>query len=248
MKLTATVFSYSTKKLFLICLFFVSVASSLSQAQEPVLINVMRLQLKPTLVEKFRAFHLNEVIPSQRAGGAAWRLTTTEEFGQSWTMTNSTPLDDFAQLDEETFVFSESGETLFGLSVESRERLVMQTRPDLGIAGDGTVLPLRRMAYMQVRQGKIPEFESFWAETVLPAMRGRGIDAYTIFQTLLGGSQGQYIGGMWLPNYAALDSLAMNTLLTPAQLAEFGDLVESFEVKIQSVDQELGYGFPSLQD
>lgn len=248
MKLTAIALSCWKKKLFLICLFFVSVASSLSQAQESILINVNRLLLKPTAVEKFRAFHLNEAMPAQRAGGAAWRLTTTEVFGQSWTMTISTPLENFAQLDDESFVFSESGESLFGLSVESRERLVMQTRPDLGIASDQTVFPVRRMAYMQVRQGRIPQFESFWAGTILPAMRNRGVEAYTIFQTLLGGSQGQYIGGMWLPNYAALDSLDMATLLTPAQQAEFGELVESFEVKIQSVDQELSYGFPGLQN
>lgn len=248
MKLITAAFAYPLKKLVFISLFPVVMASSLSQAQEPILINVMRLQLKPTMVEKFRAFHLNEAMPSQRAGGGAWRLTTTEVLGQSWTMTNSTPLDNFAQLDEGAFALSESGEALFGLSVESRERVIMQTRPDLSIGDDQTVQPLRRIAYMQVRQGRIPEFESFWAGTVLSAMRSRGIDRYQIFQTVMGGSQGQYIGAMWLPNYAELDSLAMNTLLTPAQQAEFGELVESFEVKLQSVDQELSYGFPGLQD
>ncbi len=248
MKSITAVVAYPLKKLVYICLFPVVLASSLSQAQEPVLINVMRLQLKPTMVEKFRAFHLNEAMPNQRANGGAWRLTTTEAFGQSWTMTNSTPLDNFAQLDSDEFVFSESGESLFGLSVESRERMVMQTRPELGIADDQTVLPLRRMAYMQVRQGRIPEFESFWAETILPALRGRGVQSYTVFQTLFGGSQGAFVGGMWLPNYAALDSLDMNSLLTPAQQAEFGEYVESFVVKIQSVDQELSYGFPGTQE
>ena len=115
----------------------------------------------------------------------------------------------------------------------------------MSIPGDG-ITGLRRMAYFQVRQSRILDFEQFWTGTILPAMRQEGIEGYQIFQTVIGGPQGQYIGGLWLQNYAELDSLEMDTLLTVNQQREFGDLVDEYTIKVQEVDRELSWGFPGL--
>lgn len=250
MKLTTTVLGNSLKRLLIILLLPIAAACSSTwdqdAAQEPIMINVMRLQLKPTTTEQFRTLHLLQTMPRQRADGMPWRLTTTDTFGNNFSVTISTPLANFAQLDSSTFTPTELGEALFGASVESRERVVVQTRPDMSIATDQEILPLRRMAYFQVRQGKIPEFEAFWINTVLPVMRARGIEGYQIFQNLIGGPQGQYLGALWIPNYAALDTLSMNTMLSAEQQTNFGNLVESYEIRVQQIDQELSFGFPGL--
>jgi|GEM_PF-2406272 len=222
-----------------------SSAQAQNEAAAGVQINVMRIYLKPAMTERFRALHLTQTAPNQRADGMPWRLTTHDIFGRSFEVTISTPLASFAELDDDNFVPTEIGAALFGESVDYRERLVVQTRPDMSIPGDG-ITGLRRMAYFQVRQGRIPDFEQFWTGTVLPAMRQRGIEGYQIFQTLIGGPQGQYIGGLWLQNYADLDSLGMDTLLTVDQQREFGDLVDEYTIKVQEVDRELSWGFQGL--
>jgi len=214
--------------------------------QEPIMINVMRIQLKPTMTEQFRTLHMLQTMPGQQESGTPWRLTTHDIFGDSFKVTVSTPLENYAQLDNSTFTPTELGEALFGNSVEHRERLILQTRPDMGIPSDQGISPLRRMAYIKVHQARIADFEEFWIGIIIPAMRNRGFEGYQVFQTLLGGSQGEYIGGLWLQNYEALDSLNMNTLLTPAQQTEFGNLVEDYRITVQSVDQDLSYGFQGL--
>ena len=220
-------------------------AQAQNTAADPVQINVMRIHLKPTMTERFRALHLTQTAPNQRASGMPWRLTTHDIFGRSFEVTISTPLDSFAELDDNNFVPTEIGTALFGEAVDYRERLVVRTRPDMSIPGDG-ITGLRRMAYFQVRQGRIPDFEQFWVGTILPAMRQRGVEGYQIFQTVIGGPQGQYIGGLWLQNYAELDSLGMDTLLTVDQQRAFGDLVDEYTIKVQEVDRDLSWGFQGL--
>ncbi len=215
------------------------------RAQEPIMINVMRIQLKPAMTERFRALHLTQTVPSQQSSGMPWRLTTSNFFGDNFEVVVSTPLENFAELDHRNFVPTELGQALFSASVDHRQRLVVQTRPDMGIPG-GDLTGLRRMAYLQVSQGQIAEFEEFWRGTVLPAMRSRGIQGYQMFQTLIGEPQGQYIGGLWLDNFAALDSLEMNTLLTADQQRRFGNLVEEYVIEVQVVDRELSWGLPGL--
>jgi hypothetical protein len=237
----------SVRKLFILTLVPVAIGYSSSFAQnapqEPIMISVNRVQLKPTTTGQFRALHLVQSMPDQQARGVPWRLTTQDVFGDSFKFTISTPIENYAELDTNTFTPSDLGEALFGASVESRERVILQTRPDMGIPGNQGISSLRRMAYMKVHQARIADFEEFWVDTVLPAMRNRGFEGYQIFQTLMGGSQGEYIGGLWIQNFAELDTLNMNTLLTPAQQEEFGTLVEDYRITVQAVDEELTYGF-----
>lgn len=223
-----------------------SILSAQDAAPDPILINVMQVQLKASHVGVFRSFHEDEVIPNMRSGGVPWRLTSANVFGDSFEYAVATPLENFAQLDLPELQLSEMGSEAFGSAVESRRRFVVTSRPDLTVPGDGGVMSLRRMAHIVAAPGKALEFEEFWKGTVMPAMRNAGISNYQVFQTLIGGPQGEYYGGMYLPNFAAMDSLNMNALLTPRQQAQFGELVDVFEVDLVRTDRDLSYGLPGL--
>jgi hypothetical protein len=65
-------------------------------AQEPTaapsLIRVNLIQLNAIMTERFRAFHIYQVMPSQRSGSIPWRLTSEVVFGSSWQMAVIAPL------------------------------------------------------------------------------------------------------------------------------------------------------------
>ena len=238
------------KKLMVLILFplaMVITSVQAQDAQEPILISVMQVQLKASGTDEFRSFHIEEVMPSIREQGQPWRLATSSVFGDSFEFVIASPITNYAQLDEGGFQISDMGAVAFENAVESRRRFVVQLRPELGIPGEQGVLSLRRMARFQVAQGKIQDFEEFWTETIIPSLRSAGVSGYQVFQTVMGGMQGEYFGTLYLPNFAALDSLNLGTVLSVREQAEFGELVAEFEVSLVSIDQELSYGLPNLQ-
>jgi hypothetical protein len=225
-------------------------ATGAIQAQDempdPILINVMQLQIKASHVDEFRSFHRDEIMPSMRAQGTPWRLASSNVFGNSFEFAIATPLDNFAQLDNENIVLTDMGAATFEAAVDSRRRFVVTSRPDLSVPGENMVMQLRRMARFVAAPGKALEFEEFWQETIMPAMSNAGISNYQVFQTVIGGPQGEYYGGLYLPNFAAMDSLDMNSLLSARQQTQFGELVEVFEVNLVNTDRELSWGLPGL--
>lgn len=234
----------------LILVFPLILAFSTVQAQdgpaEPILINIMRVQLDPSHGDAFRSFHGDEIMPNQRAEGLPWRLTSSSVFGESFEFVVATPISNFAELDEPGGQLTDMGAATFQSAVNSRQRFILTTRPDLAIAGNGGVMPLRRLAHIVAAPGKALEFEEFWQETIVPAMRNAGISDYQVFQTVIGGPQGEYYGAMYLPNFGAMDSLDMNSLLSERQQLQFGELVDVFEVTLVRTDMDLSYGLPGL--
>jgi len=242
---------YLKNRRFLFVLSFpLILACGAAQAQNaqpgPILINIMRVQLNPSHADAFRSFHNDEIIPSQHAAGLPWRLTTSTVFGESFEYVVATPISSFAELDQPGTQLTDMGAATFQAAVNSRQRFVLTTRPDLAIPGDGTVMPLRRLAHIVAAPGKALEFEEFWQETIMPAMRDAGISNYQMFQTVIGGPQGEYYGGLYLPDFGAMDSLDMNSLLTARQQAQFGELVDVFDVNLVRTDMDLSYGLPGL--
>lgn len=236
--------------LVLILSFPLALTCGVTQAQntptEPILINIMRVQLNPSGVDAFRSFHRDEIIPNQHTEGLPWRLTSAAVFGDSFEVVVATPIQNFAELDSPGIQLTDMGIATFQSAVHSRQRFILTSRPDLGVPGQNNVLPLRRLAHIVASPGKALEFEEFWLETIVPAMRNAGISGYQVFQTVIGGPQGEYYGAMYLPNYAAMDSLDMNSLLNARQQVRFGELVDVFEVTLVSTDRELSYGLPGL--
>jgi hypothetical protein len=144
-----------------------------------------------------------------------------------------------------------SRDALFATSVESRRSFVVQPRLDLCIAGNDGILPLNRVVQIQVKDGQIAEFENFWRDSVFPAMRRSNIDEHAVFQTVLGGPQGEYYGSIYFDTYADLDGFSIFSGLSAAEQAEiqsrFGELAEVLDINLSKIDGELSYGLPNLK-
>ena len=219
-----------------------------AHAQEqsaPVLINVNQVNLKAGGQADFRALHRELSGPSAREAGDPWRLISSSIYGDSFQFVVASPLQNYAQLDSRTFSGNDIGGALFEGAVESRRSFVLQVREEMGIPGEG-VMPLRRLVRFQVSQGNIIPFEEFWLDTVRPALEEAGITGYQVFQTVLGGVQGEYFSGLYLPNFAALDSMNLNALLSEREQRRFGDLVDELEVTLVRIENDLSYGLPGL--
>ena len=207
---------------------------------------MLQVQVKPGEVGNFRSLHREEIMPNGQAQGEPWRLTGSLFFGDSFQFIVAQPLANYAQLDSGGGGLSDMGSNTFQNAVEWRKRFVVTTRPDMSIGGGSGVQALRRMARFQVKPGSVPAFEEFWNDTIAPAIRDAGMTGYQVFQTLVGGPQGEYYGAIYLPNFAALDTTNFATILSEREQQEFGELVDEFEVTIQRVDRELSYGLPGL--
>jgi len=226
---------------------------SQSIAQDPPnLIAINQTQLKPGMVPRFQELHREVIMPNQRENGLAWRITQQTIFGDSFEVVVSLPITNFAQLDSFQALESELADDFVESAVEWQRLFVIEALPELGIGGGGQgVQPFRRLARIQVKQGKIAEFEQFWTDTIRPAMTASGIIGYSLFRTVLGGPQGEYYGTLDLPNFAALDGLNVTGGISAQAQAdlqeEFGELVEEFEVTFVTVNQNLSYGLQNLQ-
>jgi len=230
-----------------------SITYAWAQATDaPVLIRVNQLQLNPGMIDEFRDLHRDVYMPIGRENGSPWRLTTMSIFGDSFQMVIGTPLTNYAQLDGSGgFSQSDMASTTFGAAVQSRRSFIVQARPELGIAGGSGVQPLRRVVRILVAPGKIPEFETFWTNTIIPALSQSGVAGYQVFQTVMGGPQGEYFGGLYFPDFASLDEFNPTGGLTAraatALQEEFGELVAEFEVSFVGVDMDLSYGLANTQ-
>lgn len=82
-------------------------------------------------------------------------------------------------------------------------------------------------------------------------MRRSNIDECAVFQTVLGGPQGEYYGNIYFDTYADLDGFGIFSGLSPAEQAEiqprFGELAEVLDINLSRIDGELSYGLPNLQ-
>lgn len=236
---------------FLTCLCLVTTAQAQEPTAVPTMIRVNQIQLNPTLTERFRAFHIFQVLPGQRSGGVPWRLTTEVVFGNSWEMSVIIPLENFAELDDNQVVNTELRDALFATAVDSRRSFVVQSRPDLSIPGRDGILPVSRVVQIQVKDGQIAAFEEFWKNAVIPAMTQSGIREYSVFQTVIGGPQGEYYGTIYFDTFAELDGFSIIGGLNATQQAEFqrsfGELAQVVDITLSLIDGELSYGLPNLQ-
>jgi hypothetical protein len=248
-------FSIITRKLFISLLVPIAVGLSfISQtvAQDPPnLIVVSLTQLKPGMIPVFQELHREVVMPNQRANGFAWRLTQQTIFGDSFQVSVSIPLENFALIDSFQPIESELSAAFLENAVEWQRLFVLQSRAELSIAGGQGVQPFRRMVRIQVKQGKIPEFEQYWIDTIIPAMTRSGVAGYQLFQTIMGGPQGEYYGGLYFANLAELDGFNITGGLSDAESAQlqtgFGELIDELDISFIAVDPELTYGLNNTQ-
>ena len=231
---------------------FLSFFVSFAQAQQaPTLIWINQVQLKPTMQEAFLELHRNVYSAQAQAEGAPWRLVQTTVLGDSWQAAVAIPLPNgFASMSNMSAIQTDATQTLFSSAVESRRSFVIQAREELGIPGGDGVKPLRRLVRIEVKPGMNAAFEEFWLDTIRPAMENSGIVGYQVFQTIMGGPQGEYYGALWIDSPADLDGLNVLSSLSPREATElqeeFGSLVNAFEVNLVAPDIQASFGLPGL--
>ena len=219
----------------------------------PVYIRVNQAQIKPGFMGAWRDLH-RDTVERQRRGGMLWRLTQTESFGNRGSMSISVPVADFSVLDvDNNSPDSPAGmrEEIRKQALESQRWFMLEFRQDLSIPGGDGVQGIRRMAHIVVKPGKAAEFEELWNEQIKPGMERSGMAGYQLFQTIWGGPVGEYYGGIYLPDYAALNGFNVFNALSQREQNQIneriGELLDVYEVSIVQVDRELSYGLPGLE-
>lgn len=253
-------FSKNTKKLLIFTAAALSLSSGLltqafAQQTAPALIQVNQLILKPDSIERFRAIHRDSFMPGMRANGLAWRVTSTTVLGPSFQMTVAIPIDNFAALDAQNALAGDSLEQQmirenWNSAVVSRRSFVVAARPDMSMPAapnEDYSVNIR----FQVKAGKIPQFVALWTDKILPALVASGGQGMSVFQTVQGGTNGEFFALTPLANMAALDGPGPFSGVSPEEAAEIGaltsELLVEFETIISRTDHELSYGLPGLQ-
>jgi hypothetical protein len=167
----------------------------------PRLYQVSVIRVKPDMVNEWTELIKNTAIPALKKAGvkerACWQ---TAQFGESYEFVFLTPLESFAQLDEEGPMLKALGEQGYRSYLEKARRMVVsmrtyadQDREDLSYAGNMSLPPkLAVVATVTVAPGRTADFENLLKTDVLPAVKKGEAKAYFVSQTLLGGDISQY--------------------------------------------------------
>ena len=226
----------------------------LAQQAERQLIQVNQLVIKPNEIERFRAIHRDNFMPRSRAGGLAYRVTTSTVLGQSFQMSVASPIPNYASLDGGTPLDGDSVEAqmlreAWNSAVTSRRSFVITTRPDMNMEPAPNA-DYTTVVRFQVKAGKAQQFEAMWKSMIRPALVASGQKGTSVFQTVQGGRQFEYFALTPLANMAALDGPGPFSSMNPeegaALTAQVSELLEEIETSITRTDHELSYGLPGL--
>lgn len=225
-------------------------------AQQSQLIQVNQLILKPNEIERFRAIHRESFMPSGRASGLPFRVTSSTVLGPSFQITVATPMTNgFATLDGSSPLSGNSLEAqmqreAWNSAVTSRRSFVVRSRPDMSMPAAPNA-DYSVVVRFQLKSGVEQQWVALWQETILPALTASGGVGTSVFQTVQGGKNGEFFALTPLANMAALDGPGPFSSLTPAQAAalsaQVSELLEEYETNITRTDHELSYGLPGLQ-
>jgi hypothetical protein len=218
-------------------------SQSFAQADSPELIRVNLVTVNSASRADFLMLH-REVYPKNRE----YKLITRQVFGDTQSIAVITPLSSYGTLDQNTNSMS-AGEFAIAQKVReaivARRSFVIQRRPELSQEQVPRADLSRRIRF-EIDASRTAEFEAFWADTILPAFARSNISGYQLFQTVMGGPQGEYWGTMPLASFSELDGFNITGGLSERDQTEVGARFNEFVIRSETVvtqlDRENSYG------
>ncbi len=163
-----------------------------TQMTTPRWLSVTIVKVKPELQNEYVDFVKNETMPALQKGGMkqreAWQ---TGVFGEGFQFAYVTPIEKFAQYDEDSPIvkaFGEDGARAYNTKVrrfiESSRTFAVQTMPELSYIPDPMKVPkLAILTTTSVLPGRATDFEAAIKGDVLPAMKKAQVPGYLVSRT-----------------------------------------------------------------
>jgi hypothetical protein len=187
-------------------------AQSASTPQQPQLLLINEVSLKPETAPEWAELQKNEVIPAQKKAGTTRRdVWANGPGGDPYLRSVVTPISSIAQFDSEPPMVKALGqEAAAALAAKgrrlvsgSRSRIVM-TRPELSFGTRPAKPNIGVFSIVNVTSGRAGDFEALVKSDVIPGLKKAGVTYYSVVQTIFGGDANEFWTLSLVPNYAEL--------------------------------------------
>lgn len=227
--------------------------SASAQEDERTYVGVRTIQVKASKTREFIDLQ-KQLNDASKAVGRPGRSVWQETRGDLGTFHVVSPLEDFAQFDEdfdppmEEAAWTAWVDAIYA-TVSSSTRVVLRTHPEFSIPPDEDSEPaLLILRYTSVAPGKGGDFHDWVENQLVPALKAGGAKGVNFSHVAFGGSTDRYISASRIDNWADLDSPGPLSKMSDedraALFADFGDMVWGNEVRILRYRADLSHDGP----
>lgn len=211
-------------------------------SQQPQLLRVTLVQLKPETAPQWAELQRTELIPAQKKGGLPWRDTwASATSGDVYQRAILTPISSLAQYDGQAPIvkaLGQQGAQAFGEKsrrlVASSRGEIIRTRPDLGFGRRPAKPNIGLLTTIIVANGRGADFESFLRTEVIPGLKKANVGYYAVSQMVYGGDANQYMTLLTFDNFAELaKGHPLERALGESGMARLGQKSAAFVVKLE---------------
>jgi hypothetical protein len=181
----------------------------------PQFISATTAEVKPESIQALQDLLKNEQVPALKKAGVPWRLAYANgPFGQGFTITLVQPIANFAQYDQQgAMVRAVGADAAAKFNAKLRPMIlgtrtvVLVYRPDLSVQGPPATTPAPFLIVTTVRTNlnRADDFAALVKSDVLPAYKKAGIKDMSIYGTVFGGPDSDFVVGVPMVKYAELD-------------------------------------------
>jgi len=184
-----------------------------ADADQPTMLHLMTLQVKPDKAPDFQDLVRNRIVPANEKNGrslSTWRGTG---LGDMFRFTFLTTNDKFAELEKGPGWGEAMGEGAAATTwarlrdcITSMEGSIDLIRRDLSYRADNDPFDRAVIVTLIAAPGKEPEIEAFFKNDVVAAHKKVGTRGFVVHQNIFGGAgERQYVVAVPIKDYAELD-------------------------------------------
>jgi hypothetical protein len=172
---------------------------------------VVLVHIKSDMLNEWLDLQKNELIPAQKKGGVATRITYQTVFGNTNEFLIVTPLGKYAEFDGPSYLDHALGAAGAGRlaaklqkCVESRQVYISNALPELSSAAAGQFPALGVFTRVRVATGRLEDYEAFLKGEILPIYKKADV-GLTVTRRGLGANANDVIQISWLTKMADID-------------------------------------------
>jgi hypothetical protein len=173
---------------------------------------VVLVHIKSDMLNEWMDLQKNELIPAQKKGGVATRITYQTVFGNTNEFLIVTPLGKYAEYDGPSYIEHTLGAVgaarlaaKLQKCTESRQVYISNALPELSSGPAGQLPALGVFTRVRVATGKLEDYEAFLKSEILPIYKKADV-GMTVTRRGLGADSNDVIQISWLSKMADIDA------------------------------------------